>query len=69
MPRLGLSIKFGWRSCVFEWVVTSIWLILRRSAQIHLVSDEVRRAELEELAHVERMVMVPMQVLALHTMH
>jgi putative CocE/NonD family hydrolase len=31
------------------------------SAQIHLVSDEIRRAQLEELAHVERMVMVPMR--------
>ena len=31
------------------------------SAQIHLVSDEVRRAQLEELAEVERMVMVPMR--------
>lgn len=31
------------------------------SAQIHLVSDEVRRAALAEEAHIERMVMVPMR--------
>ncbi len=31
------------------------------NAQIHLVSDEIRRAALEVEARIERMVMVPMQ--------
>ncbi|MEM1189713.1 MAG: CocE/NonD family hydrolase [Pseudomonadota bacterium] len=33
----------------------------RAAAQIHLVSDEVRRAALADEAHIERMVMVPMR--------
>ena len=46
----------------FTLILAAICLTAQSaSAQIHLVTDEVRRAELEELAHVERMVMVPMR--------
>ena len=46
----------------FPLILAAISLLAQgASAQIHLVTDEVRRAELEELARVERMVMVPMR--------
>lgn len=43
------------------WLVALLALCGSVSAQIHLVSDDIRRAALEDEARIERMVMVPMR--------
>ncbi|MEE4278425.1 MAG: CocE/NonD family hydrolase [Halieaceae bacterium] len=45
----------------FFVIVFALLLGAAPRAQIHLVSDEVRRAALERESHIERMVMVPMR--------
>lgn len=43
------------------WLVASLALCGSVSAQIHLVSDDIRRAALEDEARIERTVMAPMR--------
>ena len=41
-------------------LLLAIFVLGTAEAQIHLVPDHVRRADLAAEAHIERMVMVPM---------